>query len=136
MERLRSDVGSVRPNNRSKLLVELDLREVPRVGKRLEHTLPLLAGEVEFTGRAIVELEAQAMPPNHCTSRTWTIFSMRLMLGKRRTASSESLTPFWRRSNQMKTLNTDLGRGRHGPASSSTTPMRISCGLSGRRRKR
>ena len=55
VQRLRRDVGAIRPHDRPQLLVELRLAEIVGVGKRLEDAAPAPARKIDFTLGAILE---------------------------------------------------------------------------------
>jgi hypothetical protein len=61
VERLRRDVGAVRPDDGSEFLVECDEGKVGRIRQGLEDTTPLPAGQIELAFGAVLEGEVQAM---------------------------------------------------------------------------
>lgn len=62
MQSLGGDVSAVRPDNGSKLLVQLNPREVLRVSKRSKDSSPLFIREIDLTRDAVVEIQAKSMP--------------------------------------------------------------------------
>lgn len=65
MERFRGQVGAVRPDDCSELLIEPDLTEEGGVREWLEHAAPTPGGEVDFTLGAVLEAEPQAVIAGH-----------------------------------------------------------------------
>ena len=69
VQRLRRHVGPVRPDDGSELGVEADTAEVGGIGKRLEDTPPLPAGEIDLTLGTVLERQPQPMIANDLDRR-------------------------------------------------------------------
>jgi hypothetical protein len=61
VERLRSEVDSVRPSDGARLLVDPDLSEVRRIAERCEYTTPVATGKIDIAYRPIFEGEAKTI---------------------------------------------------------------------------
>lgn len=83
MERLRCDVGTVRPHNRAEVGVKGNLSEVLRISQRLEHSSPDSIREIKLPLGAVLEAKAETTITECLDVGYVDDFGHRLMLGER-----------------------------------------------------
>jgi len=65
VEGLRSHVEIVGPRDRSRLGVDLDLRELGRIPKRLEYAPPLSSREIDVADCPVIKVQAKPILTDH-----------------------------------------------------------------------
>jgi hypothetical protein len=76
VQRLRSDVGPVGPNDGAQLPVELDAGEVNGIGEGRKDAAPRFGAEVQLALRTVLEAQAKPMSPRDSTAVTLMISAM------------------------------------------------------------
>lgn len=66
VERLRSQVDPIRPDNSCCLWIDANLCKEGRIAERLEDTAPLPRGEVDIAYDAVIKEQAKTVWSDHC----------------------------------------------------------------------